>query len=143
MSKTLNLPRSVAEKWSIPIQKNTIWISIGEPEIGFQHIENPILGNLPNLKISFQDFTRIEDVEEGDIPPTIDHADGIIDFVLKHKDCDIIVNCAMGVSRSGAVCKFLEDYLDYNWLLLGKKHSNPNRLLYSLLKDSYIKKQYE
>ena len=49
----------------------------------------------------------------------------------------VIVNCAAGVSRSSAICKFLEDYMGYKWSDFGKEYALPNMLVYDLLKQAY------
>lgn len=135
--KCLNVPRSVAERFELDLDtSNLAWISIGEPESTFVHINNAILNQSETLKISFSDFTKPEDIRPGDYPPTAEIAKEILTFILQNRGKNFIINCAAGISRSGAICKFLEDVFDYEWPEQYKKLSSPNRLLYNLLIDA-------
>lgn len=65
-------------------------------------------------------------------------------FCEKHKDKDFIVHCTAGVSRSAAVCLFLN--LCYNHVLKDKFFlmSSPNsRVVYKLLKAYYKNKNIQ
>lgn len=141
MKKTLNLPRYVVEEskldWNA-FKAGVAWISIGEPEKSFRHIQNEILDKCSKLKISFHDLCEPLESEEKELfPPTRRIAHKIVRFILDNKDKNIVVNCAAGVSRSGAVCKFLEDVLGYKWIEFGKELALPNMLLYDLLVEAY------
>lgn len=136
--KCLNLPRFAVEGWKTKCNPEKVaWISIGEPETSFDHVHNPILDKIPNLKISFQDLKRHQ-LEAGVCPPSLKFADKIVSFILRHPTKNFLVNCAAGVSRSGAICKFLEDYFNYKWVEFGKEIALPNNYLYELLEQVYI-----
>jgi predicted protein tyrosine phosphatase len=133
-----NMPREMAR--GLVEAKNSIWISIGEPEKTFQRVSNPFLEQSPFLKIEFWDVTKVFDYG-GEIftPPTDEDAQKIVDFILDNPGKDIIVNCAAGISRSGAVCQFCEDVLMYKWHEPFKKRAVPNILLYSKMLKYYRK----
>lgn len=136
--KCLNFPRFVVRNWHLKADpEKTAWISIGEPEESFEHVQNKVLDKLPKLKISFQDLKE-DQIELGDFPPSARVAGKIISFILRHPKKRFIVNCAAGISRSAAVCKFLEDYMGYKWVDFGKEHCAPNMFLYELLIQAYI-----
>jgi len=132
-----NINRYRAEKWHENLSpEKWAWISIGEPEIPDSVIGNYILDKLPNLKISFWDCTEVIYDETGDfyLPPDPLHAAKILQFIQENRGKNFIINCKAGISRSGAICKFLEEYLDYEWIN-GKDRARPNSLLVKLLKQ--------
>lgn len=137
----INLMRLEAKSWDRQIESPTAWISISEPEGTNSIISNPILDNLPNLKISFWDLTKElkRSEEETLYPPTDDDAKKIVDFIVQNAGKNIIVNCAAGISRSGAVAQFCSDALGYKWLEFGKKRAVPNSLLYRKMIDYFVK----
>lgn len=136
--KALNIPRYAAQHFGLELEvSNLAWISIGEPEPSFRHISNEILDKATVLKISFSDFTKLEDIQSGDFPPTKEIADEILNFILENVGKHFVVNCAAGVSRSGAICKFLQDEFDYDWPKYYQDLAYPNHLLYNLLIESY------
>jgi len=123
---------------------NAVWISIGEPTDEFVHTKNEHLDKLPNLKMCFWDITRarnytnfITGEEEQADPPKVDQAMQIVDFLLKHSDKDVIVNCAMGISRSGAIAQFCQDFLFHQWPKRFQDRACPNTLLYNMMRDYY------
>lgn len=131
-----NINRYRAEKWHENLSpEKYAWISIGEPEISDSVIGNRILDKLPNLKISFWDTTEIvQDVLGGEyLPPSKQDAAKIVDFLVKNRGKNFIVNCKAGISRSAAICKFLEECFGYEWES-GKERARPNGLLFDLLK---------
>lgn len=145
MKKTLNLPRIVVQESKLDwksFKTGVAWISIGEPEKSFQHIQNETLDKCPKLKISFHDLKEAteDDKKNNLFPPTRKIAHKIVRFILDNEDKNIVVNCAAGISRSGAVCKFLEDVLGYKWIEFGKVLALPNMLLYDLLVEAYNEK---
>ena len=71
-------------------------------------------------------------------PPTEWDAKAIVDFLLKHADKNVIVNCAAGISRSGAVAQFCEECLGYEWDEQDKRRAMPNYLLFKMMRDYYI-----
>lgn len=125
--------------------ENTCWISIGEPEETFQHITNSQLDKCPNLKISFWDVTTpIEDFLGKDKytyhPPSLEQARTILNFLLENFEKHVIVNCAAGISRSGAIARFCSDYLGHFWLSMPKLNSIPNIALYNNLVKLYTQR---
>lgn len=113
---------------------NSVWVSIQEPEDEKSVVLNPFAleKNVPTLRISFWDLTR--EIEfMGDIlyPPSSKDAEIVLSFILNNPDKDIVVNCAAGVSRSGAVAKFCHDFLGYEWPIEYKKRADSNSVLYS------------
>ena len=142
MTTVVNIPRKEAEDWSHYIDPDkAIWIAIGEPDTKYNTIRNEFLDELPNLHISFWDIVRevpIIGTDEWAQPPTKEQAKEIVDFILKHKGKNVIVNCKAGVSRSSAVALFCRDMLRYEWLKEGQKRAVPNDLLYTLMKKYYL-----
>lgn len=144
--KTLNISRPDARAFigaeNFP-EENVSWISISEPEDFSSIVSNNKLDSLPNLKISFWDVCETTTGLWGEIfePPTKNDAAGIVDFLVKNKGRNILVNCAAGISRSGAVCAFLEKHLGYEWLEQGKKRTykkhGPNKKLLELMEEYY------
>lgn len=135
-----NINRYRAEMWHEQSlsPESWAWISIGEPEIPDSVINNRILDKLPNLKISFWDTTKIVHDVLGDtyFPPSEKDAAKIVDFLVKSRGKNFIINCKAGISRSGAICKFLEETLGYEWIS-GKDRARPNSLLVKLLKQEF------
>ena len=138
LKKILNIPRFAAKNFKGSAGKG-IWISISEPNDQKSVIDNEILGKLPTLRLSFWDLTEsVKHDGETIHPPDENIAKEIVDFLLSHKDMNVIVNCAAGISRSGAVAQFCEDFLGYEWLEMGKKNALPNSVLYKLMRDYFL-----
>ena len=134
-----NITRHRAENWHENVDpENFAWISIGEPDIPDSIINNRILDKLPHLKLSFWDCTEeiVDIMGDTYLPPNQQDAAKILDFLVKNRGKNFIVNCKAGKSRSGAICKFLEECLDYEWIN-GKDRARPNVLLYKLLKQEF------
>lgn len=134
-----NIKRNAARVWWEYLSpKDYAWIQISEPEIPDSVISNSILGKLPKLEVSFWDCTEEIVDETGDVylPPNQKDAAQIFQFINENRDKNLIINCAKGISRSGAICKFLEENLDYEWIN-GKDKARPNSLLVELLKNEY------
>lgn len=145
MKTCLNLPRYVVQNMTgenLNLDK-LVWISIGEPDKGFEHVQNPVLDKIPKMKILFHDITSMDfDIDYSDlVVPDRKIAHRIVRFILEHSAKNFIINCAAGVSRSGAICKFMEDHLEYKWPELTKKFALPNILLYNLLVQAYNEKK--
>jgi predicted protein tyrosine phosphatase len=143
MPKVINLPRIYVKNWSAE-KPNAIWISIGEPDIPDSQISNEILDQIPKLHINFWDLTQV--IQHGGetlFPPNESDAKKIVDFLLLHRGKNVLVNCAAGVSRSGAVAQFCEDFLKYKWLEDGKNRSRPNHVLYNLMRGYFLSLSYE
>lgn len=140
MNKVCNIARKAARDWSVPLEKDQyIWICISEPNS--QVISNKFLDLLPRLNMNFYDLDhKAYDLESKSMiyPPSSEDAKAVVDFILLHKDKNVIVNCAAGVSRSGAIAQFCEDLLNYEWCSYRKSVASPNRTLYRLLVNYYV-----
>lgn len=147
MPKVFNIPRIAAQDFK-PTERQDwpekfVWISISEPSEQKTIISNPALDKLPKLKISFWDLK--EEIEyKGKIigPPNIFKIAKLVNFLVKHKDKSVIVNCAAGVSRSGAVAKFCQDVLLFEWPDWCKEMAHPNEVIYRDMVKFY-KEKYE
>lgn len=145
--KTLNIPRSTAfefigdENFS---RENLSWVSIGEPFVPDSYVSNKYLEGSPHLRLAFWDVTEPTEGLWGETydPPTKEHAAKIVSFLKENRGRNILVNCAAGISRSGAVCAFLEKHMNYEWLPAGKqrtyKKHGPNLKLLELMEDYYL-----
>jgi len=151
MPKVINLPRIYAQNWSTQKDysswiddQESIWISIGEPDIHNSRISNKILDQIPKLHLDFWDLTQaIQHGGETLFPPNESDAKKIVDFLLLHRGKNVIVNCAAGISRSGAVAQFCADFLKYDWLEQGKKNACPNHVLYNLMRGYFLSLEFE
>jgi hypothetical protein len=148
--EVINTSRLSAKLWSRELDPDEwAWISINEP-ITNRHVvqdivTNKFLNDLNNLKIDFWDVEYpiypIKSIDpDGEIlfPMTEDAVKKILDFLLDNSGKSIIINCAAGISRSGAICKFCENHLNYTWTK-NKEFSDPNNYIYELLKKVYEK----
>lgn len=130
-----------------------VWIiSIRGPDVP------PLFGEAHHnlLELSFHDvFYDISEPTEdmkkackanGYIYPDKSHANIIVEFIKKAQEAGdesndlLLVNCMMGISRSGAVVDFAIDYcnLDRSSVLLLNKQIRPNASLLKLLKDRVV-----
>jgi hypothetical protein len=154
MRKCFSAPRWFVEDYDKPVSSNFAWISIQEedqpnaaPPRFYPPSKNQYLDKLNTLKLKFSDVTGV--IEEKGLksfhkskfynPPTKRHAKQIVDFILANEGKNFIVNCAAGISRSGAVCKFLHDMMGYDWNELGAETPRPNKVLYPMLVEYYQK----
>jgi predicted protein tyrosine phosphatase len=71
-------------------------------------------------------------------PITEEQVHEIFDFIEKHLDCSFIAHCESGISRSGAVARFISNYYGYSDVQF-KDYIMPNQLLLKLLKKEYKK----
>lgn len=145
--KCCNLSRTEAKNNTVELNPDkNAWISIMEPDN--DHIENEFMDRLPNLKMKFWDVTHRTSLIGtfwGE-NTTAEYADPISDeqvrelynFLILHKDKNIYVNCLAGVSRSAAICQFLEDILLYEWDRQFKNRSIPNSYIYKKLVDMFM-----
>lgn len=144
--KTLNISRQTAFEFigdeNFP-RENSSWVSIEEPDLAESLVLNGFLKNLPNLRIAFWDVVKITEGLFGETfePPTKEQAARIVDFLVKSRGRNILVNCAAGISRSGAVCAFLEKHFGYEWMEAGKRRTykkhGPNLKLLELMEDYF------
>jgi predicted protein tyrosine phosphatase len=124
--------------------QNNFFISINNT---FENDELPYFENKQNVMVLYFD-----DVEKDlDIPIigtnktqtakafTIAQAEEVLNFINKHKNKDnCIVHCSAGISRSGAVGTFINDYFGGDWFEFKKlnPHIHPNGLVLHLLKTA-------
>lgn len=137
MKTVYNISRKVARA-SPNIPENTIWISIEEPDVETSIVNNLAWSNLPKLTLQFWDVTEslvLPDYTAN--PVTEKQVNEILEFLLKYPTHDVIVNCAAGVSRSGAIAQFCQDILSYKWDETTKRKATPNHLLYRMLVNQY------
>jgi protein-tyrosine phosphatase len=138
----VNLPRLNVRLWNRAVDPdNDVWISIAEPGLADTIVKNTTLDKLPNLKVEFWDIIEplaaILPEDPPFLPPDKKDAAQIVDFILAHKGKNFLINCQAGISRSGAVCQFLEECLDYEWNADHKKLARPNKLLLQMMKDYF------
>ena len=80
---------------------------------------------------------RFNDTEDRDTGMMTSHAKMILDFVIKHIDCDIFVNCDAGISRSTGVVVALE--LLFNSKDISDKYPYHNRHVKNTIRDMWFK----
>ena len=72
------------------------------------------------------------------------HANLIIDFIENNLDkLELIIHCSAGISRSGAVAEFINDYyVKENYFYFKKRNPKilPNMYIYNVLKNEYFKR---
>jgi hypothetical protein len=149
MKKVFNIPRQAAKDFGSDdpkLPEKLVWISISEPGEQRTIISNKYLDKCANLKLSFWDLRKpIEYKGKTLNPPNRRDALRIVNFLMKHPSKSVFVNCAAGVSRSGAVAQFCEDYLGYKWPDFYKGVAIPNGELYRLMveyyRENYLTKQ--
>lgn len=135
-----NVKRKDVTYWATELNPETdIWISIGEPELPESVINNPVLNKIPSLHIQFWDVEiNTFGVFNEKYPVASDEEiKTIFEFISKHKDKNILVNCAAGISRSGAIAAFCSDILGYNWIGVGLERAVPNKYIYNKLIKYY------
>lgn len=141
----VNVPRIAARTWKTTTG-DPVWISIYEPDQPESNIHNAILERHACLKIPMWDLTTpVPLVGKGEIayPPSARDAAQIVGFLEEHKGRNLVVNCAAGVSRSGAVAAFCHFRLGYNWLEIGREHALPNQVLLGLLDEEWKERNKE
>lgn len=138
-----NIPRVAAKEWgnSDPTLKDQcIWISISEPNEQRTIVSNKYLDQLPKLKLPIWDLTEaVRWKEETLMPPSEGDARKLVNFLVKYQDKSVIVNCAAGISRSGAIAQFCHDFLGHEWPEFYRQVALPNSTLYRLMVDYYTK----
>lgn len=131
----VNVPRVAAENWHTPTG-DPVWISIYEPDCPASNISNDILERHDFLKIPLWDLTEpVPLVGRGEMayPPSEKDAARIVEFIERNRGRNLVVNCAAGVARSGAVAEFCHRKLGYNWLAIGRQFALPNVVLREML----------
>lgn len=92
--------------------------------------------------VLIMEFEDIEREIEGYKAFSIELAEKTIKFIMENKDKDIfLVHCAAGISRSGAIAQFINDYFsgDYETFHRNNPHILPNNLITRLLGKAYKK----
>lgn len=141
MKTVRNIPRALTEDMRF-LKDDDVWISIGEPgcdesirasdfHMDFWDIINPV----PAIGGTKYDLKEGEEL----LPMTEKQAEELYTFLCLNRDKNIVVNCAAGISRSGAVCRFCEDYLGHEWEPMSKLHAQPNIHVYNLLRREHLK----
>lgn len=76
------------------------------------------------------------------------HAGNIIRFVSQHHDCNFIIHCTAGISRSGAVATFLHEWrkaenygVSDEQFARNNPHILPNQLVLKVLRGAYQQMQ--
>lgn len=141
MKTVYNVPRIAARDFGNDdprLPENLVWISIAEPGDQRSIVSNKYLDKCPNLKLAFWDIREpMEFKGEMLQPPSERDARKIVKFLLQHSEKSVYVNCAAGVSRSGAIAQFCQDFLGYEWNTFGKRCAAPNSRLYTLLVEVF------
>lgn len=134
-----NVSRKDIIQWQTKLNpENTAWLSIGEPGVDKSLIKNPSLSNLDFLFIQFWDVEKEITAWDDTYPPATDEQiKTMLDFLKRNKDKNILVNCAAGISRSGAIAKFCNEKFNHHWMLNGKGNAIPNNYIYSRLCAHY------
>lgn len=115
MSWIANVGEAFAEKWTP--DGETVCISISEPG---RKVKLPQFVDL--IREHFQDYDGEKSHPDSAVLFTPNHAARIARFARKHRDAgrNILVHCAAGVSRSGAVAEALleafPEYEDRGWI---------------------------
>lgn len=140
MSKTVyNYPRHHVEN-NIEIfnTDENVWISIQEP--GNEHSTNIHLDRLPVLKLKFWDidapgwFLNKDGSQTEYVNPVDDETlDTLYQFLIEHQNKNVITNCRMGISRSGAISQFCSEYLGHQWHTESEDRAMPNDYVYQNL----------
>lgn len=104
--KTTNLSKEKVEKLK-ELPKNTVLVSIQYPEgqlydLQFPRDEKVLTVRLYDTPIHFSSTEEVKSFF-----PNQEEVKRIINFCLTNRRKDIIVHCAAGISRSAAVCLFL------------------------------------
>jgi protein-tyrosine phosphatase len=140
MKTVINIPRHYARTIDFQNQyPNCIWISICEPDDPSSIVNNPSFKD-DSLKLTVELWDVVEPLAmhgETFNPPTKNDAARIVDFIKMHADKDVVVNCLAGVSRSGAIAQFCEDFMGHSWDAFGKNQSCPNHKLYGYMRDYF------
>lgn len=147
LKNVCNIPRQDAREWSryLDPEKN-VWISINEPELTQSNVQNNVLESLPHLRVDFWDIeSTVNNIKTREtIYPICDtDVSRIVRFIKQHEGKNFIVNCAAGVSRSGAIAKFLVDFLEYKWTSFGQDRTiNRDRFRHNKFVYEKIRKEY-
>jgi protein-tyrosine phosphatase len=139
--KVFNVPRVAAEDFGndhADLPNKLVWVSISEPNKENTITTNKYLDKCANLKLAFWDLH--EPIGDVLLPPSKEDAATIVDFLMEHYDKSVFVNCAAGVSRSGAIAQFCADFLGHEWGSFYRNVAIPNKVLYRLMVEYYQEK---
>lgn len=142
MKTVRNIPRALTEDMRF-LKDDDVWISIGEPYCPESIRESDFHMDFWDIEYSIPAIGGTKfDLDEGETldPMTEEQAGELFAFLVQIKDKNIVVNCLAGISRSGAICRFCEDYLGYEWEPMAKIHAQPNIHVYNLLRREYLKR---
>jgi predicted protein tyrosine phosphatase len=114
--------------------------------INYEEDDKPYFTDKENVKVMFFDDVDQEynapvmSINENRVAKafTRKQAKELFDFINKHKDKEVcIVHCTAGISRSGAVGQFINDYTasDKQWFKQQNRHIIPNNLVLRLLQE--------
>ena len=123
------------------IDKTTIAIAVNCPNETPHRFRNPMIKDI--LYLYFDDITEEQynkSCNKGKLVLfNTKHARQIHNFIDRNKDIhNIIVHCAMGVSRSGAIGVVLSKYLNGDDLYLYERGSiEPNETVYKLMCEEF------
>lgn len=103
-----------------------IVISVNDSDADAKEITNLVDKCCDNVDVSAYVFP------DEDIPLNESDAMGIVEFAVTANNRPIIVHCFAGISRSGAIAKFLNEYLGIDdWFI--NSYSNYNKAVYNSL----------
>lgn len=121
------------------IPPNTVIISINEEHGDLYKLK---VGGKQVLRVKLTDcFLPFAHKQKQYQPASPESIKEIYNFIVANIGKDVIVQCAAGVSRSGAVAIFLNQYFDYElkdhfWLT-----SEPNAFIFGALAIEYLKRE--
>jgi len=130
-----NICHNEAEDITV-LPENTVLISIGNPHDDFWKLKEH-----PPEKVHkqvFADTTAKVGYDKREyLPINKDQAFEVVTFIEENKDKHFIVNCHAGISRSGAVCLFINKNYGHSlkkdfWAL-----SHPNPYVFGMLQNAY------
>jgi predicted protein tyrosine phosphatase len=120
-----NVSEAAARTW--PVEAGTVCISITEP--GSHAPLPPLRGFDDVLRLEFSDFDLLR---PGHVGPsgarrvTARDAQQLAEFANQHRGKNILVHCAAGISRSGAIVETLlaafPEYEDRGWSRYPNRH---------------------
>ena len=89
-------------------------------------------------------FDDVENQSPGNIPFSEEMADMVLDFVNKNKERDFIIHCAAGISRSGAIGSFINNYVqwDFQRFKIENPQIQPNARVLRMLNNKAWEMKY-
>jgi len=122
--------------------KKSVLISISDNEK-----ERDEIGSIENAPF-LAAYLAFQDIDSDESGLTKEYCKQVIELAqyAVDKDMDIIVHCFAGVSRSGAVAKWINDYLAKRQEQYLTDYNGYNRYVYQMLESAYgvsMKDYYE